>query len=313
MGASVHGRPKCRSWVVTFILCLLLLTSRGALAADPVPTCSDYPGLRTGTLHFSPVGSVVGATGAEFLPDVNNEVAGIRGDLLRAPVVGLRLGLSENAEFQVSWPAHAWMWVHAQHDPPILGRRLGGLTSDFGDVTVATLIRLHDEGSKVPACGLKFAAKLPNSNEQLGIGDNTTDVFASGLLAKSFAARVTLYGDLGLGILTEPTKLFQQNDVLTYGFMSDTWIGGSKHLLGEIAGHVATHPGGPGTATSAELRTGIGVGAGRWTMNALVIRGLAAGDSRAFGFAMSVASRFQVFGSGPASRAGSVPTETPTP
>src|SRR5262245_37991820 len=104
MGASVHGWPKTRSWVAPLILCSLLLTGRGSLAAVPAPTCNDYPGLRTGTLHFSPVGSVVGAIGTEFLPGVTNDVAGIRGDLLRAPVVGLRLGLSENAEFRVSWP-----------------------------------------------------------------------------------------------------------------------------------------------------------------------------------------------------------------
>src|SRR6266850_2246721 len=98
MGASVRGRPKSRSWAVPLILFSLLLTSRGALAAAPAPTCNDYPGLRTGALHFSPVGSIVGAMGAEFLPDVTNEVAGVHGDLLRAPVVGLRLGLAENAE-----------------------------------------------------------------------------------------------------------------------------------------------------------------------------------------------------------------------
>ena len=292
MRAFRQAARRSLGWAALVLALLPALAS----GADPgAPTSSDYPGMRTGALHFTPPGALSGSIGVEFLPGVTNELAGLRGDLLRAPMVGLRLGLAEHAEFQVSWPAQAWMWIQSQQEPPILGRRLGGMTRDFGDVTVTTLIRLRPEGNVTPAYGLRFAAKLPNSNEQLGIGDNSTDIFASALLAKSFASRATIYGDLGLGILTEPTRLFQQNDVLTFGFMSDYWAGGGTHLLGEVVGHVSTHPGGPGTASSTELRGGIGFGSANWTLSALLIRGLAPADSHGLGCSVNVSMRRNVF------------------
>ncbi len=237
---------------------------------------------------------MVVALGVEYLPDVTNDLAGVRGALARIPTLGFKLGLADQAVFQVSWPAWNRLRVDEQQDPPPLGRRLGRVSTDWGDVTVATLIRLRAERGGWPACGLRFAAELPNSNEELGIGDNTTDVFASALLARTFVSRLGVYTDLGVGILTERTRHFAQNDVLTYGFMADWRARERTHLVGELAGQWSTRGSLPGTGSRGELRAGVDLRRGAFHWTALAVHGLTGRDSRGLGIALNVSTRITV-------------------
>ena len=250
--------------------------------------------VRTGTLLFPPPGVMLVALGFEYLPDVTNEVAGVRGPIARLPNVGLKLGLADQAMFQVSWPAYNRLRVDEQQDPPPLGRRLGRVSTDWGDVTVATLIRLRAERGGWPACGLRFAAKLPTSNEELGIGDNTTDVFASALLGRTFVSRLGIYTDLGVGILTERTRSFAQNDVLTYGVLADWRARDPLHAIGEVAGQWSTRGSLPGTGSRGELRAGVEIHQGPFHWTALAVHGLAASHSRGLGVSLHVSARITV-------------------
>jgi hypothetical protein len=242
------------------------------------------------------------ALGAEYLPDVTNDLAGVRGALLRLPTLGLRLGLADQAMFQVSWPVYNRLRVDEQQDPPPLGRKLGRVSSDWGDVTVATLIRLRAEHGGWPACGLRFAAELPTSNELLGIGDNTTDVFASVLLARTFAGRLGVYTDLGVGILTERTRAFAQNDVLTYGVLADWRAGERLFVVGEAAGRWSTRGSLPGTGSRGELRAGVDLRRGAFHWTALALHSLTERDSRGLGVSLSVSTRLTVLAVTPAAR-----------
>lgn len=252
-------------------------------------------GLRTGTLLFPAPGAVTAALGFEYLPDVTNDVAGVDGEVLRAPTLSVKLGIADQAMFQVSGPLYNRLRVHAQQDPPPLGRRLGPVSTGWGDLTVATIIRFHADRGGWPATGIRFAAKLPNSNEKLGIGDNTTDVFASALFAKSFATRLSVNTEVGVGILTERNAAFTQNDVLTYGLLADWRARDRLTVVGEVAGQAATHEGGPGTGSRSELRAGLELGRGRVHWSALAIRGLSGWDSRGVGVAMNASTSFAVF------------------
>ena len=253
-----------------------------------------HAGLRTGTLLFPAPGSLIATLGAEYMPDVTNDLAGVQGEITRFPTVGLKLGLAEYAMFQVTWPAYNRLRVHSQEEPPPLGRRLGHVSADWGDVTVATLIRLRPDHGTWPGCGIRFAAKLPNSNETLGIGDNTTDVFASGLMAKSFASRVKVFTDIGLGILTERTQAFAQNDVLTYGVMADWRAHERLDVVGEIAGRSSRHHGGPGTGSRSELRAGFELHQGAFHWSALAVHGLTRRDSRGLGVSINASTTLTV-------------------
>jgi hypothetical protein len=253
-----------------------------------------FAALRTGTLRFPPPGVMFIALGAEYMPDVTNDLAAVRGAILRLPTLGLKLGLADQAMFQVSWPVYNRLRVDEQQDPPPLGRRLGRVSTDWGDVTIATLIRMRAQGGGWPACGLRFAAELPTSNETLGIGDNTTDVFASLLLARTFASRLGLYTDLGVGILTERTRAFSQNDVLTYGVLTDCRLRDGLHGVAEVAGHWSTRGSLPGTGSRGELRGGVDLRRGAFHWNALAVHGLNARDSRGLGISLNVSTRLTV-------------------
>ena len=250
--------------------------------------------LRTGTLLFPPPGVLIVALGVEYMPDITNDLAGVRGALMRLPTVGLKLGLADQAMFQVSWLAYNRLRVDEQQDPPPLGRRLGAVSTDWGDVTVATLIRLRAEQGGWPACGLRFAAELPNSNEVLGIGDNTTDVFASALMARTFASRLGVYTDLGVGILTERTRTFAQNDVMTYGVLADWRARDRLHMVGEVAGQWSTRGALPGTGSRGELRAGVDLRRGALQWTALAVHGLTGRDSRGLGVSLNVSTRLTV-------------------
>jgi hypothetical protein len=284
-----------RTRLAVAILVVGALTPVAAAARPEDPAASHLVALRTGTLRFPAPGELLVGLGVEYLPDITNDLAGVRGELLTLPTLGIKLGLADQAMFQVSWPAYNRLGVDAQQEPPPLGRRLGPSSTDWGDVTVATLIRLRAERGGWPAWGLRFAAELPTSNEELGIGDNTTDVFASALIARRLAPRLGVYADLGVGILTERTRQFAQNDVLTYGLLADWRAAERVHVVGEAAGRWSTRGALPGTGSRGELRAGIELrrGAYRWT--ALAVHGLTAGDSRGLGLSLAVSTRVVVF------------------
>src|SRR6185436_9530859 len=92
----------------------------------------------------------------------------------------------------------------------------GDKTSSIDDLVVATKIRLLDEKPGRPAFGLRLATRLPNASNETGLGLDTTDFFVSALVGKTVQS-IRVVGNVGLGILAEPTRGDSQNDVLTYG------------------------------------------------------------------------------------------------
>lgn len=275
---------------------MFALLGAGAASAQEealagAPAIAHRAGFQTGALEFPPAGHLVLSLGLEYLPDVRNELAGVRGELTRIPAMGLALGLSEHASFRVSWPMYNRLRVHHQDDPAPLGRALGDVSTDWGDVTVATLIGFQPASGLWPGYGLRFAAKLPNTNEKLGIGDNTTDVFASVLLANRPVPRLSVFADLGLGILSERTAAFTQNDVFTYAALAEWRATGRVRLIAEITGRASTHTAGPGTGSRGELRTGVEVGGGSLRGSALLLGGISGRESRGVGVAVHVSTQ----------------------
>ena len=290
------ARDPVPRWLGSLTVLVAALSLAGALSAqERAGLAPHHIGYHTGTLLFPPPGVMVAALGAEYLPAVSNDLAGVQGEILRAPTLGLQLGLSEHAMFEVTWPVYNRLRVHAQQDPPPLGRRLGSVSSDWGDVTIATLIRLHPDRGRWPAAGIRFAAKLPNSNEKLGIGENTTDVFATALLSRTFADRLSVFTDLGLGILTEPAALFAQKDVLTYGAMADWRLRDRLRLVGEVAGQAVPRVA-VGTGNRSELRAGLEWCRPSIHWSALAVRGLSGGDADGVGVSISASAGFAVLG-----------------
>jgi len=220
--------------------------------------------LVTEDVDIIPPGTVRLQAGVDFFQNAKFPASGLTGDLSRVGVIGVNVGLSPNVEFQISGVLQNFLSINSQTpNPPIqLGFGPGtNSTNDFGDFTLATKIKIKNESGAWPSVGFKFGVELPNSNQSRGIGLNQTNAFGSILLGKKFGTngRLNTFGNMGLAILTAPTRLFTQNDVFTYGLGGIFRASKSINVVGEVNGRLNTRPGtGPvGTESQSQARMGM--------------------------------------------------------
>jgi hypothetical protein len=208
--------------------------------------------------------------------------SGLEGNLLRIPLVGVSIGISSIAEIQVDGGFYNRLAITDRNpDAPLAGMvtAIGDETSSVQDVTIGTKVRLVREGETAPSFGLRFATKLPNASNESGLGLDTTDFFISLLGAKTIE-QVRVVGNLGLGILADPTRGDRQNDVLTYGLSIARAFTDAAEVVGEVNGHVDTREGAPppGTESRSLLRLGARYTLGGWRGDAAVLIGLTGRD-----------------------------------
>ncbi len=236
--------------------------------------------LITEDVDIIPPGSLRIEAGIDFLQNAKFPVSGLTGDLTRAGVIGISIGLAPNVEVQVEGVAQNVLSINSRGPSAIqLGVKPGAnSTNDFGDFTLWTKIKLRNESANLPSVGFRFGVELPNSNQGRGIGLNTTNAYGQILLGKKFGhnARVNTFGNLGIAILTAPTGLFSQNDVLTYGLAGIVRLNKQFSVAGEVNGRANTRPGsGPlGTESQGEARLGMQIRASGMRFDFAGIKGL---------------------------------------
>lgn len=220
--------------------------------------------LLTEDVDIIPPGSLRIEVGIDFMQNAKFPVSGLTGDLTRVGVIGINVGLSPNVEFQIDGVAQNVLSINSTTVPsPIqLGFTPGTTsTNDIGDFTLSTKIKLRNETRRGPSLGFRFGVQLPNSDQGRGVGLNQVNAFGMVLVGKKFGrdGRVNTFGNLGIAILTAPTQLFTQNDVLTYGIASIIRLTRHINFAGEINGRANTRPGnGPlGTESQSEARIGM--------------------------------------------------------
>jgi hypothetical protein len=174
------------------------------------------------------------------------------------------VGLSSIAELQLDGGLYDRLTVTSRNPGAPLASLVtatGPTTHAAEDITIATKVRLLAETMRRPAVGLRFATRLPNASNESGLGLDTTDFYMSLLGAKTVQS-VRVVGNLGFGILADPTVGNRQNDVLTYGVSLARAMTQQAEIVGEINGRVSTRTGGafPGTETRGLLKLG-----GRYT------------------------------------------------
>jgi hypothetical protein len=151
-------------------------------------------------------------------------------------------------------------------------------TNDTGDFILWAKFKLRSETKHGPSLGFRFGVGLPNSSQGRGIGLNQTNAYGSVLVGKKFGrdGRLNTFGNLGIAILTAPTELFSQNDVLTYGAAGIFRVNKQFSIAGEVNGRANTRPGnGPlGTESQSEARLGMQVHASGLRFDFAAIKGL---------------------------------------
>jgi hypothetical protein len=209
----------------------------------------------------------------------------------------LSFGLSSIAELQIDGGFYNRLDVKSRRVAPLSNQLdfTGEKTSDVEDLVVATKVRLVSETAGRPAIGLRFATKLPNASNESGLGLDTTDFFVSGLFGKTVQS-IRVVGNVGLGIVSDPTRGDRQNDVLTYGLSLARAVLEGVEVVGEINGRADTRsrtpP--PGTESRGAIRLGGRVTRATVRLDAGLIVGMTSRDPD-FGFTVGATWVFRGF------------------
>jgi hypothetical protein len=226
-------------------------------------------------------GRVLIEAGVDYGRGVEYPASGLMGNLTRAPLVGVSLGISSIAEIQIDGGLHNGLAITGRQPAPLAAMvtATGATTSGVEDISIGTKVKLLAEGPSRPAVGFRFATKLPNASNESGLGLDTTDFFASFLLAKTVRS-VRTVANVGLGILGDPTRGDRQNDVFTYGLSVARALTQAAEVVAELNGRLDTRAGDPppGTESRGIARLGTRYTVGGWRADAAVLFGLTAQD-----------------------------------
>jgi hypothetical protein len=261
-------------WISRTVLGLVL-----GMAVSVATQAQQRP-LLTEDVDTIPAGSLRIEAGVDFLQGAKFPVSGLTGDLTRVAVISVNIGFAPNVEIQVDGVAQNFLSINTKGPSAIPLSLAPGAnsTNDVGDFILSTKIKLRNETRHGPSLGLRFGVQLPNSNQARGIGLNQTNAYGSVLVGKKFGqdGRLNTFGNLGIAILTAPTGLFSQNDVLTYGVAGIFRFNKQFSLAGEVNGRANTRPGtGPlGTESQSEARLGMQIRASGLRFDFAGIKGL---------------------------------------
>jgi hypothetical protein len=235
--------------------------------------------------------------GIDYGRDIFYPASGLTGNLLRAPLIGISFGVSSIAELQIDGGLFNNLSVTERRDAPLADMLDfdGATAQDQEDIVVATKIRILSETTRRPSVGVRFATKLPNASNENGMGLDTTDFYATGLVAKTVRS-IRIVGNAGLGILGDPTRGDRQNDVLAYGLSFARALTNAIEVVGEVNGRANFR--GDETPVGTESRSALRFG-GRYTqgvvrVDAGVLVGLTSRDP-AIGFTFGATYVFDAF------------------
>jgi len=209
-------------------------------------------------------------------------VSGLEGDVLRGPLLGLSSGMGPSSELQLDGLSWSRLAIGTRFDAPLssIVESRGPSTASVDDIVIGAKTRLLRETATRPSIGLRFATRLPNAGNEKGIGTDTMDFFQSLLVAKSVGS-TRVVGNIGMGILSDPTRGDRQNDVLTYG-VSVVRNLQRVALVADVNGWVSTRAGTPppGTDTRGTATFGARYPMGRVRVDGGVYMALTSTDER---------------------------------
>jgi hypothetical protein len=233
------------------------------LSAFAVPVSAQQRPLVTEDPEPIGAGRVLIEGGVDLAHNYENPVSGLKGNLVTIPTIGISVGLGSIVELQIDGGFYNSLSISSRNPNAPLASLLtvtGDSTHDVSNAVLATKIRILAEGPSRPAIGIRFATKLPNASNEKGIDLDTTDVSGTLLFAKTVQS-IRVVGNIGAGILTNPTSGVGQNDVLVYGLSFARAVTQETEVVGELNGRASTRNNAfPGTESRGVLKLG-----GRYT------------------------------------------------
>jgi hypothetical protein len=269
-----------------------LLCAAAPVAAQQRPLVTEDP-------EVVGAGMVLVEGGFDYSHDILYPASGLQGNLLRMPLIGVSVGLSSIAELQIDGGFYNKLSIaHTGVGPAPLAGMMnvsGTSTHDVEDIVVGTKIRIAAETPTRPGFGIRFATRLPNAGNESGLGLDTTDFHADVLIGKT-SKSIRIVGNVGLGILGDPTRGDNQNDVLDYGISLARAVKEGVEVVGEINGRASTRGGTPpaGTEGRGVMRIGGRITRGTVRLDAGLLIGMTSRDP-SFGFTAGATYVFKGF------------------
>ena len=184
--------------------------------------------------------------------------SGLTGNLSRVGTLGINFGVSSIAEIQLKSGIQDWLHI-TERVPAPLSSMLnvnGTTTRDFMDAVIGAKVRFASETVSRPSLAVKFSTRLPNAGNESGLGLDTTD-FNFGILIGKTVRSVRFVANAGIGILGEPVRGDDQNDVLNYGFSAARALTNTVELVADLNGRISTRDTTPvGTESRSMIRLG---------------------------------------------------------
>jgi hypothetical protein len=146
-----------------------------------------------------------------------------------------------------------------------------GNRRDAGDYRVLTAVRLTRERAPV-AAALRFGARLPTTDNTVGLDRDATDFFAT-IAGHAARGRIAVQGEAGIGIFGTRENDFEQDDLLVYALRAEYAAGAFQPMLTVLGQQVGTgHSEIRGNESLGEVRLGVRAGGRRWLL-AEVVKG----------------------------------------
>lgn len=213
-----------------------VLIASGVASAQQRPLLTQDPETVGG-------GEVLIEAGIESARRQTYPASGLEGNLLRAPIFGISVGLSSIAELQFDGGLYNRLVISDRQPAPLsplltfpFDQRV---TQDVEDFSLGTKIRLVSEKDRRPSFGLLMTTRLPNAKNGTGLGRDTIEFYTSLLAAKTVQS-IRVVANVGFGILPDPVDGNRQNDVLTFGTSVARALTARTELVAELNGRVST-------------------------------------------------------------------------
>jgi len=207
-----------------------------------------------------------------------------REDLLAFPSLGINYSTGPVVELQ------------AYYDFLYRFTRRGTTIYGSGDLTLWTKVRFVSEQRNLPSLGLRFGVKLPNANDNNGLGTDQTDFYASVLSSKKWG-RFENRLNLGLAILDDPFRLRRQHDLFTIAAASIYSVSSNWQILADFFSQQGADP----KFRLTKISTGVRFLKGDWAWDAALKKGLRSEDkgyqselSLDWGIVLGVSRYFQL-------------------
>ncbi len=252
----------------------MALAQATAASAQQRPLVTEDP-LTVGS------GQILLETGVDWARGTTFPSSGLRGDLVTGPSLGISVGVGPIAEIQIDGSFFRKLTIKERIPAPLSSvlSFTGNTTSSVDDFVIATKLRLLNEAPGRPAIGLRFATRLPNASNESGLGQDTTDFYASLLLGKTVKS-LRIVGNAGVAIVGDPTVAARQEDLLTFGLSLARAVVGGLEVVSEYNGrmNLAASSPVPGTESRGVARAGLRYTRGPVRVDAAALVGATSSD-----------------------------------